>query len=391
LSFGAGSSDGFSSQIASNSGFSSTAVDGPLRERCTKARAGLSRCTRQTGMASLLSDEALAQMELNERSACELLIVSNGMDAGKLSALIDSLKEQSKNAGGHKLRQLLWEGYGAIAAKLGGLDGSYAGFLKWGADGASLTPTTKKQAHALGQGSLEILGRRHRPLEEPEAKSWIVVFTEQDATEALHDITAAEACISITDKACHVGTRYKRRRCKGVSSALKTPKDVEKFLSELGPSLLSVEWTGSTQMEATPYNVLLAGAFATPLVAALPDGVGHISSHSSGDIYDAFLSRRSSHFVGEAERLLDGMEADMGKKKLPCVVATIKEASCCRKNSLLKRVFVHASKIKFIESVRNDGGDVDLHVIEGDIKGSRFADFGGIVAEMFYAADLTVY
>ena len=35
---------------------------------------------------------------------------------------------------------------------------------------------------------------------------------------------------------------------------------------------------------------------------------------------------------------------------------------------------MHASKKKFIESVRNDGGDVELHVIEGDIKGSRFAD-----------------
>ena len=39
-------------------------------------------------MSSLLSDEALAQMELNERTECELLIVSNGMDCGKLAALI---------------------------------------------------------------------------------------------------------------------------------------------------------------------------------------------------------------------------------------------------------------------------------------------------------------
>ena len=116
-------------------------------------------------MSSLLSDEALAQMELNERTECELLIVSNGMDCAKLAALIESLKESSKNAGSHKARQLLWEGYGAIASKLGGMDGSYAGFLQWGSEGASLTPATKKQAHALGQGGLEILGRRHRPLE----------------------------------------------------------------------------------------------------------------------------------------------------------------------------------------------------------------------------------
>ena len=43
-------------------------------------------------MSSLLSDEALAQMELNERTECELLIVSNGMDCGKLAALVESLK-----------------------------------------------------------------------------------------------------------------------------------------------------------------------------------------------------------------------------------------------------------------------------------------------------------
>ena len=44
-------------------------------------------------MSSLLSDEALAQMELNERTECELLIVSNGMDCGKLAALIESMSQ----------------------------------------------------------------------------------------------------------------------------------------------------------------------------------------------------------------------------------------------------------------------------------------------------------
>ena len=34
---------------------------------------------------------------------------------------------------------------------------------------------------------------------------------------------------------------------------------------------------------------------------------------------------------------------------------------------------------------------VELHVIEGDVKGTRFLDFGGVVCEMFYRADLTVY
>ena len=112
-------------------------------------------------------------------------------------------------------------------------------------------------------------------------------------------------------------------------------------------------------MEMKAYNVLLAGSFPATLTSALPEGIGHVASHSSGDIYDAFLARRSKHFVSEAERLLDSMEADLGKKQLPCVVATIKEATCCRKNCLLKKAYVHASKKKFIDAIRADGGDVE--------------------------------
>ena len=56
----------------------------------------------------------------------------------------------------------------------------------------------------------------------------------------------------------------------------------------------------------------------------------------------------------------------------------------------MKRVFVHESMGKFINRVRADG-QVELHVIEGDVKGTRFLDFGGVVCEMFYRADLTVY
>jgi len=85
------------------------------------------------------------------------------------------------------------------------------------------------------------------------------------------------------------------------------------------------------------------------------------------------------------------MEADLGRKKQPSVYATLKEAATARKNALLKRVFVHEGKAKFIDSVRADGGDVELLVITGDIKGTKFADFGGIVAELFYAADLAVF
>ena len=54
--------------------------------------------------------------------------------------------------------------------------------------------------------------------------------------------------------------------------------------------------------------------------------------------------------MSEAERLLDSMEADLGKKQLPCVVATIKKGVLLPQNSLLKKAYVHASKKKFIDA-----------------------------------------
>mmetsp|Transcript_28611 Transcript_28611/g.85483 ORF Transcript_28611/g.85483 Transcript_28611/m.85483 type:complete len:341 (+) Transcript_28611:134-1156(+) len=327
-----------------------------------------------------------------------MLIVSNGMDAGKLAALIDHQKSESKNAGAHKTRQLLWNAYGALGARLAGVEGGYAGFLKYAAgsgddDGdASLEPFTKRQAHALSQGGLELMGRKLRPLEEPDSKQWMIAFCGADAQAAYDDITSAEACVTITSAACFVGTRLKRRHCKNVAG-LKQPKDVEKFLEDVKPALQSVAWQGSAAPQPNGYNTLLAGpGFAAPLLAALPDAVGHSPGGAPSEVYDAFLARRSGYYVAEAEKLLDAMEADMGKGgKLPLVVATIKEASCARKNCLLKRAYVHESKSKFIDAVRADGGDVELFVVSGDIKDTRFQKFGGVVAEMFYRADLTVY
>ena len=71
-------------------------------------------------------------------------------------------------------------------------------------------------------------------------------------------------------------------------------------------------------------------------------------------------------------------------------LAAEKEASTARKNALMKRAFVHASKAKFIAAVRADG-DVELFVVTGDAKDTKFDKYGGIVAELFYRADLSVY
>ena len=110
-------------------------------------------------------------------------------------------------------------------------------------------------------------------------------------------------------------------------------------------------------------------------------------------MYDCFLTRRSRHFVTEAERLLDRMLADNGRgetKPLVCA-ASMQEAGIARRNSLMKRVFVHESKKAFIANTRAEGGEIELFVVTGDIEGTRFSEFGGIVFELFYRVDFSVF
>ena len=327
-----------------------------------------------------------------------LLLVCNGMEAGKLAAVVDKMKTDSKGCGTHKMRALLWDAYGAVIGKLSGVSGDFHGFLTYAAGSseddagaADVIPFTKKQAHALSQGGLELFGKKHKPLEEPESSKWVMAYAEDEARAALDDIRDAEACVYLTSTAAYVGTRYKRRQCKTVSG-VKAPKDLEKVLESLPAAMQSVDWHRQNPPALGAYNCLVAGpGFPAPLLAALPAGVGRSDSSSPGDVYDAFLARRSAHYVSEAERLLDQLEADLGRGETkPLVVATMKEASTARKNALMKRAFVHASKAKFIAAVRADG-DVELFVVTGDAKDTKFDKYGGIVAELFYRADLSVY
>ena len=41
--------------------------------------------------------------------------------------------------------------------------------------------------------------------------------------------------------------------------------------------------------------------------------------------------------------------------------------------------------------MNEEGGDVEMIVIKGDIEGTLFGDHGGIVFEMFYRADLDMF
>ena len=87
-------------------------------------------------------------------------------------------------------------------------------------------------------------------------------------------------------------------------------------------------------------------------------------------------------------KLIAAMVADQAKGLTPLVTAgSQKECIVAYKNALIKRVFVHENMGKFIQRARKDG-QVELHVIKGDVSESEFGRFGSLVVELFYRADL---
>jgi len=95
--------------------------------------------------------------------------------------------------------------------------------------------------------------------------------------------------------------------------------------------------------------------------------------------------------VGEAEKLIATMLADVAKGQTAIVSTGKKEAATAFKNSLMKKVFVHESMSKFITAVRAEGG-VEVVVISGNLEDlGQFGQYGGLVFELFYRADLSAF
>jgi hypothetical protein len=57
----------------------------------------------------------------------------------------------------------------------------------------------------------------------------------------------------------------------------------------------------------------------------------------------------------------------------------------------MKAVYVDATKTKFINGVRAEGGGIEMHVVCGAPEDSQFMQMGGVVFELHYRADLTVF
>jgi hypothetical protein len=93
-----------------------------------------------------------------------------------------------------------------------------------------MSRSTKRQRGLVG-GGCELMGKKHKPPEDPTSKFWCMAWSEDDAAAAFDDLMSGEACVYITANGVYAATRYKRTLCKGMSGALKAVKDVEKAVS----------------------------------------------------------------------------------------------------------------------------------------------------------------
>ena len=331
-----------------------------------------------------------------------VLVLSNGMPSGDLSFVLSGLREKSKSIGTHKRRELYWQAYSKMLTTVGSIEGQLSCFLLFRtvvtggiadhSDGTvELVELTKRQ-RGLVNGGCEILGHKLKHPEKTDKAPFCVAFSEEDAAAAWDDFMTAEPCIYLSADGVYVASRYKRVLCKGLSGTIKTMKELEQIVCELAPDrpLKSISFIDNTPPPIKDYNVFLVGP--SPLSAALPTTIGHLLSISASDIYDYFLRRRNLTFIFEAEKLIKQMLTDVAKgEKLVLISASSKkEASVAYKNSLMKRVFLHESNKKFIDIVRRDGL-VELVVIKGSVDNTDFGRYGGIVCELFYRVDFSIY
>eukprot|EP00605_Chrysophyceae_sp_TOSAG23-4_P000283 GSChrysophyteH1.ASY1.ANO1.328.1 assembled CDS len=313
----------------------------------------------------------------------KLLLLSNGLEAVDFVAVIENLKNESKNVGTHKrlyafLKYSVHEGEGHV----------------------EIVELTKRQK-GLVTGSCDIVGvKKHRPDADGDKKaasgggrsSWCAVWSEDDAQSAWEDLTRAEPCIYLTNDGVFVCTKYKKAQCKAYgASPLKSLKDLEKAVADVGPTLRSISFTGNDPPSVLPYNLIVCGA-PSAVNAALPATLGSCDNSSSIEVYSKFVERRCAHMLEEAGKMIGQMHTDMARNLQPIIYASsMKDAGTARKNSLMKKVFVHESKTKFIDGVKADN-EVEMFVISGDIDESKdFYKYGGIVFELFYRADLSVF
>ena len=131
----------------------------------------------------------------------QMLLLCNGLNADDLAAVIENLKNASKNVGQHKRRELYWEGYTAMASSCSTIDGAAYCLIKYstfdGEGTAECTELTKRQK-GLVSGGCDIVGcKKHKPDADGEkaaaagggASGWVAAWSEDDAKAAYEDRT----------------------------------------------------------------------------------------------------------------------------------------------------------------------------------------------------------
>ena len=351
---------------------------------------------------------------------CILLLV-NGLSPADISGVLGKLKAASKDVGTHGRREFFWTSYETIASEVSKFsnidkdDGALFGLVKFskhaGSDGAGSTvfeEFTRNQKGMVNAGASNVhvmMGKKFRVEEggdddaKSTAKEYLMCWFDGAAQTAYADITQGDECISIdADKGVYVGTRTKRKLCRGPSStSFKTASSITDFVAALAPNapLQSVAWNGNKPPAPNGYNVVLTGgSWSKAVLAALPENIGHQPSSSNDEIYDEFLKRKNLSLIADAESLIDKMLTDVGKGAAGAqyFVASMKDLATARKSAVLKRVYVGSDKKKFIDSARAEGDVEELFVIEPrEGGGGKWEEYGCVVFETFYRLDLSVY
>lgn len=82
-----------------------------------------------------------------------VLLVSNGMACADLAMVIDSLKEDSKKISSHKRRDLFWQAYSKMGAKVSGMDGDAHFMLTFKVGGGASSKSRLEKAPGFNKNS----------------------------------------------------------------------------------------------------------------------------------------------------------------------------------------------------------------------------------------------
>jgi hypothetical protein len=342
-----------------------------------------------------------------------ILLLINGLTATEMTASLDKLKSQTKNIGTHARREFFYTGYTYINSQLTKTCGtskiySLVGYhCNEGEEGSLIADEfddrQKKMIDPLKSTMTLMGGRKIKASADDDddkgKPEYFIPFFDDDAQAAYDDLTSGEEVITLsTSSGVMIQTKNKKRLCRAtVGSSNKGIKDLLEFVGGLKANdpLTAINWEGShLPPVVNSYNVILTGAWPSGIVDKLPTTIGHCNSTSSDEIYEAFLARRNDFLLAKACALIDRHLVDVQKGTGNLIyTSSPKDAGTALRNALLKTVYVSESKKKFIDNVKLAGG-VELNIIQEGGSGAdaiKFNEYGGLVFELFFRTDLSVF